>query len=247
MEILPINQYCTNGNEIKKYNLKIGSYQTNKKITVYETEQELILKSYETFICVFHKLTGTIINNFESYKISNTTRKHYNEFLFYIQHDKKFNINKEIFLSESDFNNELIKNFQNFGNMENRIYNLIKLYELEKQHINYYLNLENIKQDLKLFENIIKSDSDNNFIKGLRIAGKQKEELKTRIKYNIGLIYINNELINNNKIKILITLTYNKKETKLLNVSSKLINKIGLSFCNYNTKELDQYTQYYYY
>ena len=161
MEILYINNYNTNGNEIKKYNLKIGSYQTNKKITVYETEQELILKSYETFICVFHKSTGTIINNYESYKISNTTRKHYYEFLYYLQHDKKYNINKEIFLSETDFNNELIKNFQNFGNMENKIYNLIKLYGLEKEHINYYLDIENIKQDLKLFENVIKSDSNN--------------------------------------------------------------------------------------
>ena len=247
MEILPISQYNTNGNEIKKYNLKIGSYQTNKKITVYETEQELLLKSYETFICVFHKSTGTIINNYESYKISNTTRKHYNEFIFYLQHDKKFNINKEIFLSETDFNNELIYNFQDFGNMENRIYNLIKLYELEKQHINYYLDIENIKQDLKLFENVIKSDSDNNFIKGLKIGGTNKQELKTRNKYNILLIYENKETKYNKFIEIKITLTYNKKETKLINIKSCLVSKIGLSFCNYNSKELDQYTQYYSY
>ena len=78
----------------------------------------------------------------------------------------------------------------------------------------------------------------------MKIGTVIKNELKTRNKYIIEMYYYNNELKIDKEIKLKVILTYNKKETKLLNIKSCLFSKIGLSFNNYNTKELDQYTYY---
>lgn len=227
-----------NGNDIINYHLVIGSYNTNKKITVYETDQLLILKSYETVICFYDKLRNGLFINLFNYKTSNTTRKHYTEFIDYLKYTKNYNIEFKIYLDYYNFR-QLEKTFNSFGSIENKLNELYKLYNLEQNHIKFILNM-----DMDLYLKLYGKINLNNWINGLKITETWINKLKTRIKENY-ILYYNNSVNQNTEIKL--TLTYNKNKTKLLNYKFKIVSKYGLSYNNYNTKELNNYTNYYCY
>ena len=211
---------------VNEYNLKIGCRATNLKNKVIETKELLLLKSYDTFISIYVKSKKLLINNIDYYKISNTTKKHYYAFR------QTLNVNHKIYLNNDNFY-ELVRIalFEDLGNIDVKVSHIFKEYELEKallEAINNY--------DFNLNENY------NFNVGSFNVIDNSKVALKTRNK-EIILCELPNTII---KPLVEITLTTNKNRTKILSSKVKLISKAGLSFNNYNTKELNEYTVYHY-
>jgi len=217
------NEYC----------LVIGCDSTNKKTRVFEVDNFLLFRSYETFISIYDINRKTLINNLDYYKVSNTTRTHYYSFVNHINFELPNikDIENEVFLTDNQFY-RLIDTLKDNLNIDNQLADIYKEYSLEKslieslENYNYNLN-ENYKCNIGSWNTVDYS----------------KKELKTRNK-EIYLVELSHNYV---KPQVEVTITTNKKRTKILNVKVKIISKYGLSFNNYNTKELDKYTNYYCY
>ena len=207
---------------INEYNLNIGCKSTNKKTKVLETKDLLFLKSYDTFISIYVKSRKTLINNITYYKVSNTTKKHYYSFRDDLE------VNNKIYLDNKTFY-ELVR--FDYVEVSGKFDNLFKEYEIEKNLIEAITNYE-----FNLNENY------NCNVGSFNVISNSKVELKTRNK-EIILCELPNTII---KPLFEVTITTNKNRTKILSSKVKLISKSGLSFNNYNTKELNMYTVYRY-
>ena len=209
-----------NGNKISEFSL-IGSYD---KAKIIETEQLMILKSYDSFICLYYKPMKTIINNIDFFKYSNTTKRHYEQFIYNCGF-----VNHEIYLNDFQFN-KLIETFYNFGSIENLFNNIFKYYEMEKLIIETEIN----KFSCYMENNIIYGFFNENSLYDLNKCygsfkpydGYKLTDYKTITKEK--LFY--ERKTEYNTLCICIELTLNKKETKLKNYKIKILNKYGLSF-----------------
>ena len=214
----------------ENYNLQIGCNSTNKKVEVTISDNIILLKSYDTFISLFDTNKSLLINNFTWFKSSATTRKHFSEFKRHLTWDLDYEIKHECFINNKEFY-ELVELtlFKDLGNVNIKIDNIFKEYEIEKSLIetlnNYNFNL---------------NENYNFNIGSCNTVKTEVKELKTRIK-EIYVVEIPNEL---SKPQIEVVITTNKKRTKILNSKVNLITKSGLSYNNYNTKELNYYTGY---
>jgi len=214
----------------ENYNLQIGCNSTNKKVEVSIYGNIILLKSYDTFISLFDTNKGLLINNFDWFKSSATTRKHFSEFKRHLNRDLDYEIKHECFIDNKEFY-ELVNLtlFNDLGNVDIKISNIFKEYQIEKTLIEALTNYE-----FNLNENYKFNIGSCNTVK------TEVKELKTRIK-EVYVVEIPNELF---KPQIEVVITTNKKRNKILSSKVNLISKRGLSYNNYNTKELNYYNGY---
>ena len=214
---------------VNEYNLEIGCSTSNKKTKVIETgDGLLLLKSYDTFITLFDSNKKFLINNIDWFKSSATTRKHFAEFKRHLERDLDYAIKNECFISNSDFY-ELVRLtlFKDLGNVDIKISNIFKEYELEQNLIE------------ALFEYDFNLNENYNCNVGSWMTVKTEfKELKTRNKEFYTVEHANEF----NTIRAEVVITTNKSRSKILSSKVNLIDKNGLSYNNYNTKELNYYT-----
>lgn len=160
----------------EQYFKNYGSYKTYYKAKVlsytltnnYKIKDFELLKSYETFICIY--FDNTIILNKEYYNCSVTTK---NQLEFYLK-DKK--ISNKIYVNDQNFN-QLVNNIL-FDNLEK----FLKTFENMKRIAKIQQNvLNNLKHDKENFIDFI-LDNPNTIIFNENI-----KVLKTRIKKVITL------------------------------------------------------------
>ena len=212
----------------KEYNLQIGCKSTNKKTLVMKYENIILLKSYDTFISLYDINKKLLINNITWYKSSATTRKHFSAFKLHLYRDLNQEFKNECFLNNKYFY-ELVRLvlFEDLQNVDIKINNILKEYELEVNLIETLVNYEfNLNEDY------------NCDVCGWKTIKSEFEEFKTRNK-EFYTVEIANEF---DTIHADIIITTNKKRSKLLGSKVKLISRCGLSYNNYNTKELNYYT-----
>lgn len=167
----------------EQYFKNYGSYKTYYKAKVlsytltnnYKIKDFELLKSYETFICIY--FDNTIILNKEYYNCSVTTK---NQLEFYLK-DKK--ISNKIYVNDQNFN-QLVNNilFDNLEKFLKTFENMKRIAKIQQKVLN------NLKHDKENFIDFI-LDNPNTIIFNENI-----KVLKTRIKKVITLEYFNTKL-----------------------------------------------------
>ena len=209
------NMICT-----KEYNLEIGSKASNMKATVLDLKDLLILKSYNTYVAIYLKSRKALINNIDAYKCSATTTKHYYAFRDSLE------VNHKIYVNNQYFNDEIIKKLQDNVYPVGQFEYIFKEYSLEKILIEAIKNYE-----FNLNENY------NFNIGSWTVIDNSKVEIKTRKK---EIILCEVELGICQPV-VEVTIVTNKSRTKILSTKVKVVSRSGLSFNDYNTKELRAY------